>query len=146
MRHLSAAMLLAVLLIGCGPASTDTDVQEFAVDAESPHAAPQRSDPHELECAEDRRSTSVYDYVMEAVGASTAEDAVKELLTSEPEVRATRVEPLGSVGDDYNRPGDTYTVMGALHEDGTLRAVAYVRQSAGGGWLVDMIESCGTGE
>lgn len=146
MRHLPTAMLLAVLLIACGTASTGTDPQDSLADRGPPQTTPQPSGLYQLVCAEDQRSSSIYDYVLEAVGASTAEIAVQETLTSEPGVQASRFERLGSVGDDYKRPGDTYTVIGALHEDGTLRAVAYVRQSAGGGWLVDTIESCGTGE
>lgn len=115
-------------------------------DTGPPQTTPQPSDPYQLVCAQDQRRSSVYDYELEAAGASTAEIAVQEMLTSEPGVQASRFERLGSVGDDYDRPGDSYTVIGALHDDGTLRAVAYARQSAGGGWLVDTIEFCGTGE
>lgn len=120
--------------------------RDSPADLEPAQTTPEPDDPYQLVCADDQRRSSVYDYELAAAGASTAEIAVQELLSSEPGVEASRFERLGSVGDDYDRPGGTYTVIGALHDDGTLRAVAYVRQSASDGWLVDTIEFCGTGE
>jgi len=147
MRNRAAALLMALLLIACGRASTGSAVRDAPASTEPLTASAPPGDPYQVTCTDDQRpSTASYDAVPEAVGAPDAATAVQEVLPGELGVRTDQVQRLGSVGDDYRGPGDTYTVMGVRNEAGGLLAVAYVRPAAGGGWLVDTLESCGGGE
>lgn len=121
--HLAALVAAAALLTGCGAATTD------AADDPAPTTRTTNGTPHWPTEGCETHSASSIDYVADAAGADTRDEALAQY------------NPDGlSVVHEKKRPHRVARWLLVDEDDQIVRAVSMFKGS--NGWLVDGVEEC----